>query len=327
MNDRFNILITGAAGFIGSSIVTQLNSRGFYNLLLVDHFNKPEKDRYLSGKVFREKINVDDLFVFLGNYPEKIHFVFHLGGKTSYKTDFVRQNLEFPQILFNWCQQRNTPFVYASSAATYGSGSQGYDDDIKSISTLNPISDYGKSKHLFDCWMLDQKEKSKWAGLKIFNVFGPNEYQKGMSASVAFKSFFEIKNTGRVVLFGSSDKKYLPGEQLRDFIYVKDVVNVFCWFWEKWIQSPGSMPTGIFNVGTGKGRSFNDVVKPIFHALNLPEKIDYKPIPDEILKNYPEFIIARMEKLRKIGYDIPMWSLEAAIDDLVKNYLIPGKIL
>lgn len=326
MNEQPNILITGAAGFIGSSLVTELNDRGYNSLILVDNFNKPGKDQYLGGKFFLRRVNSDELFDFLDNGDTKVHFIFHLGGKTAYKTDFTNQNLLYPQILFEWCRSHGVPIVYASSAATYGAGSAGYDDNEELISALQPISDYGKSKQMFDLWMMENGGKSEWAGLKIFNAFGPNEYHKGQSISVPFKSFFEIRNTGEVVLYGSSDEKYKSGDQLRDFVYIKDIIGVFYWFFEMWLTQKNQFPSGIFNVGTGVGRSFNDVARAVFRAMKLPERIEYKPIPENVLKNYPEYIIAKTDKLRRAGYSSTMWSLEDAVNDLVRNYLIPGKI-
>lgn len=326
MNGPVNILITGAAGFIGSSLITELNAHGQNNIYLADNFDRPGKEQYLTGKSFLRKIDSVDLFDFLESGDVTIHFVFHLGGKTANRTDFTNQNVLYPQNLFKWCCLNNVPFVYASSAATYGAGSAGYDDDEKLISTLQPVSDYGKSKHAFDLWMMEAGRNSEWAGLKIFNAFGPNEYRKGQSASVAFKSFFEIRDTGRVVLFGSSDEKFKPGEQLRDFIYVNDIIKVFYWFFEKWLTNENQFPSGIFNAGAGVGRSFNDVARAVFRAMDLPVNIQYKPIPELILKNYPEYIIAKTDKLRRAGYSSTMWSLEDAVNDLVRNYLIPGKI-
>lgn len=319
-----NIMITGAAGFIGSCLVTELNRRGFTQLFLVDNFYKPDKDVYLSGKSFAGKIDSPHVFEWLAAGEVKIDFVFHLGGKTANKTDFRDANVVFSQDLFRYCDQHGIPFVYASSSYTYGAGEFGYVDHEALISKLNPLNDYAKSKHEFDLWMLHRKSATPWAGLKIFNVFGPNEYHKGLSTSVAFKSFFEIRNTGKVMLFDSSVPGYGPGDQLRDFIYVKDVVRVFCWFLKRWMQSPGQFPSGIYNLGTGTGRSFNDVARAVFSAMDLPERIEYKPIPEKILKSYPERTVAVMDKLMQAGYDEGMHSLETGMDDLVRNYLSKG---
>lgn len=315
------ILITGAAGFIGSSLLAELNERGYTELILVDNFFKPGKDRYLADKTFERSVNSPDLFDFLHQNPD-VDFVFHLGGKTADKDDFINQNLLFSKRLFAWCSDKRIPMVYASSSSTYGDGKQGYSDDEEKLHALQPLNEYGKSKHEFDKWITGLKDASPFAGLKIFNVFGSNEYHKKMSASVAFKSFFEIKDTGKVVLFGSSSPAYGPGEQLRDFVYVKDVANVFCWFLERWVQGAEPFPSGIFNVGTGIGRRFNDVARAVFRAINLSENIEYKPIPEHILGSYPENTVAEIGKLRAAGYNHPFSSLEDAVDDMVRNYLL-----
>lgn len=324
MTDSPRILITGAAGFIGSSLVTELNRRGYSNLILVDNFHKPDKEKYLAGKTFSKKIISDNLFSFLDQ--EKIDFVFHLGGKTSYKNDFTNQNLVFPQNLYRLCNEKNIPFVYASTSSTYGAGEHGYDDDESRIKLLQPLDDYGVSKNEFDKWILNQPKGGGFAGLKIFNVYGPNEYHKGASRSVAFKSYFEIKETGKVVLYGSSTPSFGPGDQQRDFIYVKDVIRICCWFLERWLTSPKSFPTGIYNTGTGIGRSFNDVARAVFKAMDLPERIEYKPIPENILSSYRESVIAPMGKLFKAGFNEKMFSLEEGVRDLVQNYLSAQKV-
>lgn len=326
MSSQPNIVITGAAGFIGSSLVTEMNRHNIQHLFLVDNFSGPEKDQFINGKSFQKKIDAPELFTFLESGAIRIDFVFHLGGKTANKTDFTDQNVDYPKKLFSWCRLNGVPFIYASSAATYGSGNNGYDDDEKLIPSLHPLSEYGKSKHAFDLWMMHQQPEGPWAGLKIFNAFGPNEYRKGRSASVAFKSFFEIRDTGRVVLFDSSDKKFGPGDQLRDFIYIKDIVKVLYGFFERWQRQEERFPSGIFNVGTGVGSSFNDVAGWVFDAMGIPRKIAYKPIPEAVLVNYPENMIAKMDKLRSVGLVPEMWTPQAAINDLVNNYLKSGKI-
>lgn len=313
------ILITGAAGFIGSSLVTELNRRRFDNLVLADHFHKPDKETYLKGKRYYRKINAEEIFTLIDS--GEIQFVFHLGGKTSYKTDFTNQNLLYPQRLYSRCVDKHIPFVYASTSSTYGAGENGYDDDENRIRLLKPLDDYGISKHEFDKWILSQGERGMYGGLKIFNVYGPNEYHKGASRSVAFKSYFEIKETGRVQLYGSSTPSFGPGDQQRDFIYVKDVISICCWFLDQWMNSPAAFPTGIYNAGTGVGRSFNDVAKAVFKAMNLPVRIDYKPIPEAILSSYRERVVAPMEKLFSTGFDKKMFSLEEGVQDLIGNYL------
>lgn len=324
MSSGLKIIITGAAGFIGSALVTALNEKGITDLILVDNFQKPDKNRYLTGKQYQRKIESSVLFSFLEKEGAEIGFIFHLGGKTSFKNDFINQNLKYPQQLYQWCRVHEVPLVYASTSSTYGSGNLGYQDDESLISSLQPQDEYGISKHEFDKWILQQGKDGYFAGLKIFNVFGPNEFHKGPSRSVAFKSFFEIKETGKVVLYGSSTPSVRPGEQQRDFIYVKDVAKICCWFLERWQQSKNTFPSGIYNVGSGVGRSFNDVAKAVFKAMDLPEKIEYKPIPENVLKGYREMVIAPIEKLRKAGYTEKMFSLEEGVEDLVRNYLVKG---
>lgn len=323
-HDGVKVLLTGAAGFIGSALITELNQCGYSDLVLADRFTGDGKNRYLAGKAFSERIEASELFHRLKHQPD-IDFVFHLGGRTAEKDDFVNQNVLYAQELFRWCAQHKVPFLYASSSSTYGSGSLGYDDSEEQLHLLAPLNDYGKSKHAFDQWACTQKPDFPWAGLKIFNVFGANEYHKGVSASVAFKSFFEIRDTGKVVLFGSSSPAYGPGEQLRDFIYVQDVVRVFCWFLMQYQRR--AMPSGIYNLGTGRGRSFNDVARSVFRAIGATEHIEYKPIPEKILAGYPEKTVARIDKLRRAGYLQPMTALEDAIEDLVKNYLQTQRVM
>lgn len=327
MNRNINILITGAAGFIGSSLVTELNKNGFDHLILADNFDKSGKDRYLKGKHFLTKINFSNLFSFLQESETSPRFVFHLGGRTSGRPEQVKQNLLFPQRLFNWCSRWNVPFVYASSSSTYGKGEFGYSDASETLPLLEPLNDYGKSKHRFDVWISGQEKSAPWTGLKIFNVYGSNEYHKGRSASVAFKSYFEIRKTGRVVLFGSSGSEYPAGEQQRDFIYIKDVTRIFYWFLDRWIQEQDEYFSGIYNVGTGAGRSFNDVVRVLFRSMNLPEEIQYKPIPEDIRPYYAGCAVAEISKLRSSGYQSQMWALEEGIEDLVKNYFNAGCVL
>lgn len=321
------ILITGAAGFIGSSLVAELNNHGYSNLILADNFRKPEKNRYLIHKKFIQKTEASSLIQFLNEKNFEPDFVFHLGAKTAAKDDFFDKNLVYSQHLFQWCRENKIPFIYASTGSTYGLGELGFSDDEDLIHSLKPlVHPYAISKHEFDKWILKEGKSCPWAGLKLFNVFGPNEYYKGRSRSVAFKSFFEIKETGEIMLFDTSGNLQNPGEEKRDFIYVKDVLKICRWFLEEWICHKSSFPSGIFNVGTGVARSFNDVARSVFRAMNISEKIEYKTIPENILKSYPSITMADTTKLRKAGYREKMWTLEDAIDDLVKNYLIPEKI-
>ena len=330
MNQESQIIVTGAAGFIGSCMVSLLNQHGYNNLLLVDDFSNTEKNENLGGKQFSAEIELEELASYLDIENPLVQFVFHLGARTD-TTEFdyrvhERLNVNYSQFLWNYCTEKNIPFVYASSAATYGSGELGYNDDEDLIPQLKPLNPYGISKNEFDKWALKQTDKPPaWAGLKFFNVFGPNEYHKGRMASVIFHSFRQINQNGYVKLFRSYKPEYGDGEQLRDFIYVKDVINVCYWFLEKWIAGRNNFSSGIYNVGTGEARNFNDLVKAVFKSLNLEPDIQYIDIPEDIRNSYQDYTEAKMDKLKVAGYDRPMFSLENAIADYVKNYLNENK--
>lgn len=321
MKKEAAIIVTGAAGFIGSCMVEYLNKLGYTNLILVDEFNRAEKEPNLTDKQFVRKVEREELFTWLYNEKPVIDFVIHLGARTD-TTEFnyaIHQhlNVEYSQHIWNYCTVNNVPLVYASSAATYGDGAMGYKDDHTLSHELKPLNPYGVSKNEFDKWVLHQNDHPPfWAGLKFFNVYGPNEYHKGRMASVIFHSFNQIQQNGLVKLFRSHKEGFKDGEQLRDFVYVKDVVQVIAWLME---QQPVS---AIYNLGTGKARSFHDLVAATFHALGLETNIEFIDMPEDIRDKYQYFTEADMQKLSDAGYNQPFASLEDGVGDYVKNYLV-----
>ncbi len=338
------IVVTGAAGFIGSCMVSYLNKQGFENLILVDEFNDAEKELNLLHKKYLIKVEREDFFNWVQRENPVVNFVFHLGARTD-TTEFdysIHQhlNVEYSQKIWNWCTINNIPLVYASSAATYGEGELGYDDSHEIIEQLHPLNPYGISKNEFDKWVLHQEDHPPfWAGLKFFNVYGPNEYHKARMASVIFHSFRQIKEKGKVNLFRSHKDGYENGEQLRDFIYVKDVIAVCYWLMEnvsrestvvseELVHAGSHLTThhspftsGIYNLGTGKARSFNDLVRSTFTGLDLQPDIAYIDIPEDIRDKYQYFTEANMDKLKAVGYTKDFYSLEDGVGDYVRNYL------
>lgn len=320
------IIITGAAGFIGSCLVGKLNEEGFKDLILVDDFSNAEKMKNLEGKIYSQKIHRDDFIVWLKANQRLVQFVFHIGARTDTtefnKEIFDKLNLNYSKDVWNICVEYGLPLVYASSAATYGLGEFGYDDNEALIEKLKPLNPYGDSKNDFDKWALAQSKKPYfWVGLKFFNVYGPNEYHKARMASVIFHAFNQIQEKGSVKLFRSHNPNYKHGEQLRDFVYVKDLVNV-CYFLLHHRKN-----SGIYNLGSGKARTFLDLAKSTFVALNKTPEINFVDTPLDIRDKYQYFTEANMTKLKSIGYSTPFYSLEDGIDDYVKNYLVGQKRL
>ncbi|HMU73498.1 MAG TPA: ADP-glyceromanno-heptose 6-epimerase [Ferruginibacter sp.] len=320
INSNSTIIITGAAGFIGSCMVSYLNRQGFEKLILVDEFDDEEKELNLLHKKYIVRVEREDFFGWVQREKPAVDFVFHLGARTD-TTEFdysvhQRLNVEYSQKMWNYCAMHNIPLVYASSAATFGEGELGYDDSHDIIEQLQPLNPYGISKNEFDKWVLHQDcHPPFWAGLKFFNVYGPNEYHKARMASVIFHSYNQIKQNGTVKLFRSHKEGYEDGEQLRDFVYVKDVIAVCYWLME---QQPAS---AIYNLGTGQARSFNDLVKSTFAGLDMQPSIEYIDMPADIRDKYQYFTEANMDKLRKAGYKDEFYSLEKGVDDYVRNYL------
>ena len=320
MNTNSTIVVTGAAGFIGSCMVNYLNQHGFENLILVDEFNDAEKELNLLNKKYLVRVEREDFFNWVEKERPTVGFVFHLGARTD-TTEFdysIHQhlNVEYSQKIWNYCTINNIPLVYASSAATYGEGELGYNDDHEIVEQLHPLNPYGISKNEFDKWMLHQEDHPPfWAGLKFFNVYGPNEYHKARMASVIFHSFNQIKENGKVKLFKSHKDGYADGEQVRDFVYVKDVLSVCYWLME---NQPAS---AIYNLGTGTARSFNALVKSTFAGLDLQPDIEFIDMPEDIRDKYQYFTEASMDKLKAAGYTKDFYSLEKGVDDYVRNYL------
>lgn len=326
MDTALNIVITGAAGFIGSCLVSFLNKAGYENLILVDDFSTQEKEPNLTGKKFLSKVGRENFFEWLKLENHHIDFVYHIGARTdTTEFDFAvheHLNVAYSKKVWGYCTEKNIPLVYASSAATYGAGELGYIDNEGIIENLKPLNPYGLSKNEFDKWVLKQNTTPPaWAGLKFFNVYGPNEYHKARMASVIFHSCNQINENGFVKLFKSHRPEFKDGEQLRDFIYVKDVLKICFWFLECWKNNPGTFITGIYNVGTGTARTFNDLVKATFSGLDKPAQIEYIDIPEDIRDTYQYFTEAAMEKIHTAGYQQPLYSLEEGIDDYVRNYL------
>ena len=322
------LVVTGAAGFIGSCMVSYLNQQGFENLILVDEFDDEEKELNLLHKKYLVRVEREEFFDWVQREKPAVSFVIHLGARTD-TTEFdysVHQhlNVEYSQKIWHYCTINNIPLVYASSAATYGEGEWGYDDNHTLIERLQPLNPYGISKNEFDKWVLHQDTHPPfWAGLKFFNVYGPNEYHKARMASVIFHSFNQIKVSGKVKLFKSHKAGFENGEQLRDFIYVKDVIEVCFWLMENSkVKSQNSkLASAIYNLGTGKARSFNALVKSTFAGLDLQPHIEYIDIPEDIRDKYQYFTEASMDKLKAAGYHKDFYSLEKGIDDYVRNYL------
>lgn len=319
------IVITGAEGFIGSCLVAKLNQHNYNDLILVDDFDTwPNRSLNLIGKKYTEKIDRKNFFEWLTKNANQVQFVFHIGARTdTTETDaaiFKELNYDFSINLWNICVAEGIGLVYASSAATYGEGENGYDDNLAKLEDLNPLNLYGKSKNDFDKWAIaQQKQPYFWAGLKFFNVYGPNEYHKGRMASVIFHAFNQIKEHGKVKLFKSHRADYKDGEQMRDFIYVKDLCDVCLFLMENRKNS------SIYNLGTGKARTWKDLTKAIFSALQLEPNIEYIPIPEDIRDKYQYFTEANMNKLNAIGYNKPFTPIEEAVNDYVTNYLQSGK--
>lgn len=320
------IVITGSAGFIGSCVVSYFNQKGHKDIVVVDDFSRTDKNKNLEGKQYIEKVHRNDFFKWFENTIEKekkkISIIIHLGARTDTtefdESIFERLNIQYSKSIWQVCVEYQIPLIYASSAATYGAGENGYDDDESKLPLLKPLNPYGWSKHKFDLWVMEQsKTPPFWAGLKFFNVFGPNEYHKGRMASVVFHSYHQIRQTGKVKLFRSHRPDFKDGEQLRDFVYIKDVVKVIYFMYSHPINN------GIYNLGTGKARTFLDLARSVFKSLELPENIEFIDTPIDIRDKYQYFTEAKMNKLIEQGYAEPFTSLEDAIQDYVQNYLVP----
>ena len=321
------IIVTGGAGFIGSALIAALNGRGISDILVVDQLGSDEKWKNLRNLSFADYAEKNDFLemVVEKRFAPPIKAVFHLGACTSTTETnasyLIKNNYEYTKLLAQWTADANIRFIYASSAATYGDGSAGFGDDEEKIDELRPMNMYGYSKHLFDLWVRRAGLLKKIVGLKYFNVFGPNEYHKADMRSFVVKAFEQIKAKGRVGLFKSYKPKYKDGEQLRDFIYVKDAVDMTLFF----LDNP--QVSGLFNIGTGKARTWNDLVTAVFAAMDKEPNIEYIEMPDSVRNQYQYFTQADITKLRNAGYNKEVTSLEDAIKDYVQNYLQKGGYL
>ncbi len=318
------IIVTGAAGFIGSCLVSKLNQEGFKDIIIVDDFSDPKKMKNLEGKIYSQKIHRDEFVQWLRDNQRLVQFVFHLGARTDTaelnKEIFDKLNLNYSKDIWNVCIEFGLPLVYASSAATYGLGEFGYDDNEEVIEKLKPLNPYGDSKNDFDKWAIKQEKKPYlWIGLKFFNVYGPNEFHKSRMASVIMHSYNQIQEKRLVKLFRSHNPNYKDGEQLRDFVYVKDVVEV-CYFFLHHRKD-----SGIYNLGSGKARTFLDLVTNTFLALGKEPNIEFIDTPIDIRDKYQYYTEANMSKLKAIGYSKPFHSLEEGVKDYVQNYLVGNK--
>jgi len=315
------VIITGAAGFIGSYFATYLNQKGIKNLILVDDFSRADKQPNLEGIEHLGWVHRDAFAAWLPNNYKNVTAIFHIGARTDTTefdtTIFDRLNFHYTQKVWGLCAEYQIPLVYASSAATYGLGELGYEDRHDIVDKLQPLNPYGRSKNDFDKWALQQKTAPPyWYGLKFFNVYGPNEYHKGRMASVIFHAFRQIQQTGMVKLFRSHHPDFENGKQLRDFVYVKDVAKVMYFLMQ---QTPTS---GLYNLGTGQARTFLDLANSTFAALQKTPHIDFIDTPIDIRDKYQYYTQADMHKLKDAGYDEDFYSLEEGVKDYVQSYLL-----
>jgi len=314
------IIVTGVAGFIGSNLLKGLNLSGYKDLLIVDDFSRPDRERNYSGKQFSASIDRKDLPAWIGEHHRQVQMVIHLGARTD-TTEFswevfLELNLDYSKEVFRLCVEFGLPLIYASSAATYGLGERGFVDSHEVVPDLVPLNPYGRSKNEFDRWVLEQENVPFfWAGLKFFNVYGPNEYHKGRMASVVYHAYRQIKETGSMKLFRSHHPEFRDGEQARDFIYVRDVVDVILFMMENRPES------GLYNLGTGKARTFIDLVNSTFSAMELEPGISFVDTPEDIRDTYQYFTEANMHKLRQAGYNKSFTSLEQGVHEYVGKFL------
>lgn len=315
------IVVTGGAGFIGSCFVKTLNQKGVEDIVIVDHIANTEKWKNLRNKKYKTYINKVEFLTKLDSMD--IDAVVHMGACSStVETDFDylwKNNFEYTKTLWNYCTDHQIPFIYASSAATYGDGNKGFDDK-GDIDELRPLNGYGYSKQVFDQWVKNQTSKypSQYVGLKFFNVYGPNEYWKDSMASMVYHGYRQIKETGEIRLFKSYHPKYKDGGQLRDFVYVKDVCDVILWF-----LGHGNV-NGLFNVGTGRAQSFQELAEATFKALDLEIRIKYIEMPETLIEKYQYYTKADITKLRDVGYEKQFRDVESGVTDYVQRYLDQG---
>ncbi|HOI30534.1 MAG TPA: ADP-glyceromanno-heptose 6-epimerase [Melioribacteraceae bacterium] len=321
------IVVTGGAGFIGSAIVWKLNRMGIDKIIIVDELGKDDKWKNLNGLKYEDFIHKDDFIsmIMQSLVPFKVSSIIHMGAcssTTEKDADYLMDNnVHYSQELAKYSLNNGVRFIYASSAATYGDGTAGYEDNDSLLNELHPLNMYGYSKHLFDTWLKRNGMIDKIVGLKFFNVYGPNEYHKGDMRSVVHKSFEQVRDTGKVKLFKSYKPEYKDGEQRRDFIYVKDAVDMTLHFFEH------RNFNGIFNIGTGRAQSWLELVTAVFKALNKPVNIEFIEMPEEIKGKYQYFTEADTTKLKLTGYDKKISNVEEGVSDYVKNYLLKDQYL
>ncbi|MBE0639648.1 MAG: ADP-glyceromanno-heptose 6-epimerase [Bacteroidales bacterium] len=320
------IIVTGATGFIGSVLVGRLNQLGLNQLVIVDDFSREDKMANLHEKECILRIHRDLFGDWLEVHYKEVEFIFHIGARTDTAefdpSVFDKLNLNYSKMVWQKCTEHQIPLIYASSAATYGLGEHGYEDRHDIVPQLKPLNPYGESKNNFDKWVLSQdKTPPFWAGFKFFNVYGPNEYHKSRMASVVFHAFHQISKTVKMKLFRSHHPDFEDGKQLRDFVFVKDVVDVLTYFMENRHQS------GLYNLGTGQARSFLDLAKAVFYALGREPVIEFIDTPEDIRDKYQYFTEAHMQKVRSYGYTKPFHTLEEGVSDYVTNFLVDGKYL
>jgi ADP-L-glycero-D-manno-heptose 6-epimerase len=321
------IVVTGGAGFIGSAIVWKLNQLVKTDIIIVDELGQDEKWKNLVGLKYEDFVHknefieqvLDDVITY------NIEAIIHMGANSSTTEKdadhLMTNNFHYTQELAKYCLEKNIRFIYASSAATYGDGSLGFNDDESKIENLRPLNMYGYSKQLFDLWARRNGALERIVGIKYFNVYGPNEYHKGDMRSVVHKAFEQVRDTGKVRLFKSLNPKYKDGEQMRDFVYISDAVDMTLYF----LDRPDK--NGLYNVGAGKARTWNDLVKALFNALGKPLNIDYIDLPKHLAEKYQYFTEANLSKINAAGYKKLITPLEDGISDYVKNFLLKGSYL
>lgn len=319
------IIVTGANGFIGSALVWELNRAGYKNVVAVDSVSIKERPELLKKRETAGFLQKDEIWGFLeeDETASAVEAIFHIGAcssTTEMNVEFLKENnVEYTRKLWNWCVRHRKPFIYASSAAVYGAGEHGFDDATPSR-VFKPLNPYGESKAEFDRWAVEQKETPPfWAGLRFFNVYGPNEYHKGFQASVVCKAFSEISDTGKLKLFKSHRPDYKDGHQLRDFVYVKDITR-----WCLELMTKKNLKSGIYNMGYGEARTWLDLATASFKSLAKPMQIDWIDIPEILRDRYQYFTEAKIDRLMSLGLSKPEWTLERGVEDYIKNYLLKG---
>lgn len=324
-------IITGGAGFIGSAICWKLNLSGIEEILIVDEDTSGTKKQNLEGLKFTDFVEKDKFLkqAETGAINYKVDSIYHMGACSSTTENnmeyLIENNVEYSKSIGKWCLSNNAKYIYASSAATYGDGEKGFDDDIETIPSLKPLNKYGLSKQMFDMWVIENKLLDKFTGLKYFNVFGPNETHKGSMRSMVNKAYDQIKETGKLKLFRSLKQEYKDGEQMRDFVYVKDAVDMTLFFDP--INGDGKYSTGIYNIGSGRAATWLDAANAVFKALGKEPQIEWIDMPDNIKDQYQYYSKANMNKLRQAGYKNECMKLEDSVRDYVEGYLATGEFL